>query len=197
MIVVITVKGWVNHSKRITDTTLYNSTQQVPLIIKDPRLKLAGHHKRPCRVTCRRLSDVCDILDQRTPEGISDAVSQRLFTDKKWSLFFATPRPMIRFFRKAVLNGACLGPLVVHPDNTTELYDLEMDPGETRNLAETNETKLQEMEEALATMEAKHDSCSHPRMFSSRSRRRGHCKASDILGGAISTQQYRLEPTLS
>lgn len=148
-------EGLGDHVEENHGYTLYNSTQHVPMIIKCPGVTVAGHrHSVPVSLV-DVLPTVCDLLEQPVPKKISgrslvDALHGKSM--ESIDCYSATDDPFLHE-GWSPLRSLTTERWKYIRTTKPELFDLQNDPQEKHNLAESNVQQLKAMESSLSQME--------------------------------------------
>jgi arylsulfatase A-like enzyme len=119
--------GWLSHSN-----TPYEELIHVPLIVKLPRSRAAGRRVRGTVA----LTDLSATLEELLgADGIGERGDGQSFAAQLEPGAEVAPRQVLSMFKNMVAVRDGRWKLIQTFENDPELYDLETDPGETRDLS--------------------------------------------------------------
>lgn len=144
-------EGLSEHTEVTHGYTLYESTQHVPLIMRLPGKVVGGHRSVEPVPLADITPTLIEVLGLRNPgsttgRSVRAALAGQPLSDR--ICFSATDDPFLQ-------NGWCpLQSLVAGPwkyirTTKPELYNLQLDPGELKNLADTEKVQLTKLEQQL------------------------------------------------
>lgn len=138
-------EGLYDHRERFHAYLVYESTQRVPLIIRAPGIR-AARIAEPVGLT-DILPTVLDLVGLEAPRGLR-GISLRPALEggppPTRELYFETLAGSIGFGWRE-LKGVRYGNWKLIDSDSPELFDLDADPGELRNLATSEPERLAEM----------------------------------------------------
>jgi len=142
-------EGLYDHNERYHSTLVYETTQHVPLIVKAPGIT-SGRVSEPVSLV-DIMPTILDLADVPVPEGLRgislrDAVEGGEIPRR--DIYFEVLSGAINY-GWSELFGVRYGAWKLIDSNEPELYDLENDPGETRNLVDHEPERLADLREAL------------------------------------------------
>ena len=149
-------EGLGEHIELSHGYTLYNSTQHIPLIFHPPQPKVSGHRVTEPVAIVDVFPTLLEFLGISSSDTISGQSFQEALLGKEIharNCYSATDDPFLQ-------NGwSPLRSLTTETwkyirSTEKELYNLESDPGETQNLANSRPEKIQEMEKLLRSIES-------------------------------------------
>lgn len=134
---------------------LYEGGIRVPLIIKAPGVSKAGTESAVRVSGIDLFPTLLDLLGQKTPRGVDGQSLKPLIggDDRRWK-----QRPLFWHYPHYSNQGGMPGGVMIeqdwkliefYADRRLELYRLSEDPGEKRNLAQTDQRRANRMREQL------------------------------------------------
>ncbi len=121
--------------------TLFEESLRAPLIVRAPKLPHPGRGTAAVVGTLDLFPTLCALTGLEPPPQL-DGVS--LLPQLKDPA--ATGRPALSYYKTAKSLRTDTHRLILHADGQTELYDHRSDPGETRNIAESEPRLVRDLE---------------------------------------------------
>lgn len=145
-------EGLYEHDERFHATLVYEATQHVPLIVRSPGVR-AGRVSEPVGLV-DLMPTVLDLVGVEAPpnlRGVSLAPALRGEQPERRDLYFESHAGSLSY-GWAQLSGLRYGRWKLIDSSDPELFDLEEDPAELRNLATLEPNRLQDLRAALETL---------------------------------------------